>query len=150
MTQPASQAADSQPRSCNPTAGLLAWIFPGLGHVYLGQRHRGFLVMAGILFLFICGLLVGGLDAVDLKNDKIWFVGQAFNGPITFVANFLNQTLIQARPEALRLQLVGLGNVNALGTLFITLGGLMNLIVILDAFYPQPWDDRPARRKDDR
>ena len=106
--------------------------------------------MSGILFLFLIGLLVGGLDAVDLKNDKIWFVGQAFNGPITFIANFLNQSLIQVRPEDARLHLVGLGNVNALGTLFITLGGLMNVIVILDAFYPQDWDDRPARRKEDR
>ncbi|MDG2423319.1 MAG: hypothetical protein P8M22_05010 [Phycisphaerales bacterium] len=150
MTPPETKPVAQSPRSCNPTAAVLAWAFPGLGHVYLGQRQRGLLIMFGILFLFLVGLLVGGLDAVDLKHDKIWFVGQAFNGPIAFIADFLNQAIIQGKPEEAKLHLIGLGHVNALGTLFITLGGLMNLIVILDALYPTEWDDQPTRRKGDR
>ena len=149
MTPPRPEHVNQPPQSCNPAAGVMAWVFPGLGHIYLGQRRRGWLIMFGILFLFMTGLLVGGLDAVDLKHDKIWFVGQAFNGPIAFIADFLNQALIQGRPEESRLHLIGLGHVNTLATLFITLGGLMNLVVILDALYPTDRPDRPARRSDD-
>tara|TARA_Y100000589_G_scaffold284820_1_gene283956 strand:- start:908 stop:1294 length:387 start_codon:yes stop_codon:yes gene_type:complete len=127
----------------------MAWIFPGMGHLYLGQRRRGWLIMFGILFLFMSGLLVGGLDAIDLKNDRLWFIAQAFNGPIAFVADFLNQALVQNRPEEERLHLIGLGHVNAIATLFIALGGLINLAVILDALYPINRSDHPNRRSND-
>jgi hypothetical protein len=43
---------------------------------------------------------------------------------------------------------VGLGRVNEMGTLFIALAGLMNLVVILDVLYaraePEP---KPERRR---
>ncbi|MCH2134295.1 MAG: hypothetical protein MK116_11140 [Phycisphaerales bacterium] len=149
MTQPRPEHAKQDPRPCNPAAAIMAWIFPGLGHLYLGQRKRGWLVMFGILFLFFSGLLVGGLDAVDLKNDRLWFIAQAFNGPIAFIADFLNQALVQKKPEELRLSMIGLGHVNALATLFIALGGLLNLVVMLDALYPQERHDQPNRRSDD-
>lgn len=106
--------------------------------------------MFGILFMFFCGLLVGGLDAVDMKQDRIWFIGQAFNGPIAFLADLLNQTLVQAQTEDIRAHRIGLGHVNWLGTLFITVGGLMNLVVILDAFYPPNRLDHPHRRMEDQ
>ena len=152
MTRP--QKDDQLPatgiqRRCCPTAAVMAWVFPGLGHILLGQRRRGLLIMFGILFLFISGLLIGGLDAIDMKQDRIWFVGQAFNGPIAFVTDFLNQALIQNQPEELRIHRVGLAHVNWLAMLFITLGGLMNLVVILDAFYPQNRMDHPQRRSED-
>jgi hypothetical protein len=105
--------------------------------------------MSGVLFLFFCGLLVGGLDTVDLQNDRLWFMAQVFNGPITFIADFLNQALIQRLPENQRLHMIGLGHVNALATLFIALGGLLNLVVILDALYPLDRDDTPTRRSVD-
>ncbi len=106
--------------------------------------------MSGILFLFFSGLLIGGLDAVDMKQDRIWFVGQALNGPIAFIADFLNQALIQNQPDEIRVHRVSLAHVNWLAMLFITLGGLMNLVVILDAFYPQNRTDHPHRRSGDQ
>ena len=149
MTRTTPEAPDPPPRSCCPTAGVLAWVFPGLGHLYLRERRRGLLVMLGILFLFFTGLLVGGLDAVDRQNDGIWFLAQAFNGPVAFVADWMNQILIQQRPEEERLMMVGLGHVNAIGTLFIALGGLMNLAVILDALCPPARPNHPSRRSQD-
>ena len=106
--------------------------------------------MLGILFLFFSGLLIGGLDAVDRRNDGIWFLAQAFNGPIAFVADWLNQLLIQQRSEDDRLMMIGLGHVNSIATLFIALGGLMNLAVILDAFCPPIRPDHPSRRSLDQ
>ena len=47
----------------------------------------------------------------------------------------------------------GLGRVNDMGTLFIALAGLMNLVVILDALHfapkPQPQTETPRRRSTD-
>jgi hypothetical protein len=107
-----------------------------------------------VLFLFFSGLLIGGLDCVDRKHDKLWFLAQSFCGPIAFVADFGNQQLVQGVPEewtagaparqrfeqsdpALLRELsrIGLGRVNEMGTLFIALAGLMNVVVILDALY---------------
>lgn len=45
----------------NPmTAALLAWLFPGLGHLYQGRRAKGVLFMASIVGLFVAGMLIGG------------------------------------------------------------------------------------------
>ena len=162
----------------NPGAAVLAWLWPGLGHIARGERQRGFLIMFGILLLFVTGLLVGGLDAVDRRNDRLWFLAQSVCGPIAIGADLANQAIVQQLPadwrelspslqnattgsrvindlewsphkdEELRrryeegdpvliggLQRIGVGRVNEIGTLYIALAGLMNLVVILDALY---------------
>lgn len=44
----------------NPkTAALLAWLFPGLGHLYQGRRTKGVLFMASIVGLFVAGMVIG-------------------------------------------------------------------------------------------
>lgn len=40
-------------------AALLAWIFPGLGHLYQGRRAKGVLFMASIVSLFVAGMVIG-------------------------------------------------------------------------------------------
>jgi hypothetical protein len=159
MTNSLMAASSSrQPQTVfSPTAAILAWLWPGLGHISLGERKRGLLIMFGVLFLFFGGLLIGGLDCVDRRHDKLWFLAQSFCGPIAFGADFANQRLVQIVPQDwepgtearrrfvegdrdLRRQLsrIGLGRVNEMGTLFIALAGLMNVVVILDALYYVP------------
>ena len=158
-----------------PVAALLAWLWPGLGHISLGQRRRGFLIMFGMLFLFFTGLLVGGLDCVDRKHDPLWFMAQSGCGPLALAADWANQTLVQTLPAGWReaplpgsntlslqqiewqrdqelrrrfldddktllaaLRRIGFGRVAEMGTLFVALAGLMNLVVILDVLYAHP------------
>jgi hypothetical protein len=146
--------ADKAPYEFNPQAAVLAWLWPGLGHIAIGQRRRGRLVMAGVLFLFIGGLLIGGLDAVDSREDRLWFLAQAMNGPIAFGANLLNQNVIKTiQDQDLRLMTRGLARVNELGTLFIALAGLMNLVAVLDALHHRiavEGDGPDARGRTDR
>ena len=78
---------DRKEATLRPGAALLAWILPGLGHIAIGQKRRGFLMMSGVLFLFFAGLLIGGVDVVDMKRDRLWFLAQACNGPIAFIAD---------------------------------------------------------------
>lgn len=161
----AASSSRQPPHVFSPSAAILAWLWPGLGHISLGQRKRGLLIMAGVLFLFFSGLLIGGLDCVDRKHDKLWFLAQSFCGPVAFVADLANQKWVQTVPdewdrgtEARRrfeqadplllkqLHRIGLGRVNEMGTLFIALAGLMNVVVILDALYFVP-PAAPERRQ---
>ncbi len=139
-----------------PTAAVLAWLLPGLGHISLGQRRRGFLVMFGVLWLFVGGVLIGGVDSVDRKDDPLWFLAQSLCGPIALAVDWTNQRWLPPLPTdpveldrlveqgdrtiTARLDRKGLGHVNEMGTLFSALGGLMNLVAILDVLFV------PARR----
>ena len=132
-----------------PSAAILAWLWPGLGHIHLGDRKRGFLVMFGVLFLFLGGVLIGGLDVVDRKDDRLWFLAQVLCGPIAMGVDLANQSIVKTLPSnwqqryqqgdpdvRQRLHRKGLGHVNEMGTLFSALAGLMNLVAILDALHP--------------
>ena len=124
----------------------MAWLLPGLGHMSLGHRKRGGLIMFGVLFLFLGGILIGGIDCVDRRDDKLWFLAQSVTGPIAFITDFINQSYLKNLPDQQRFQTVGVNKPNEMGTLFCALAGLMNLVVILDAlfFAPKPL---PERRK---
>ncbi len=82
----------------NFTAGLLGFVFPGAGHLYLRQTRRGVLASIGVLGLFLGGLLIGGIDVVDRKEDKWWFLGQALVGPMTFAVDYYHQNRLKAYP----------------------------------------------------
>ena len=64
----------------------LGWLLPGYGLIRLGHRRRGAWAMAAVLGLFASGLVIGGLDSVDRREDGLWFVMQAGAGPVAFAA----------------------------------------------------------------
>ncbi|GIW74317.1 MAG: hypothetical protein KatS3mg103_0839 [Phycisphaerales bacterium] len=88
--------AATGPERFSPLAGLAGLVLPGLGHVVLGQPRRGLAVMAGVLGLFFGGLLLGGLDTVDSREDRLWFYVHALAGPVAFGADWANQHLLKA------------------------------------------------------
>jgi hypothetical protein len=151
------------PDRFDPIALVLAFAFPGAGHWYLGEKRRARLIAAGILGLFGGGLLIGGFDCVDRKDDTIWFVGQALVGPVAFGVDYIHQqhlkvktkdpatgreTVRSAWPHEIRgadgwpkeaaagqspPSAKSLGRMNELGTLFSTIAGMLNLLVVVDA-----------------
>ena len=142
-----------------PTAAILAWLWPGLGHISHGDHRRGLRVMFGVLFLFLGGILIGGVDSVDRRADPLWFLAQVLCGPIALAADAVNQSLVKPRPagwqqlyvqgdETVRrlLRRKGLGHVNEIGTLYSALAGLMNLVAILDALNP-PYRRAESKRR---
>lgn len=134
----------------DPLPGLLAIIFPGAGHFFRGEPRRAFGIAAGVLGLFFGGLLIGGIDVVDSKEDRLWFVGQAMVGPVAIITDQIHQKALKVDGQLPEPGTVAnlpatrsIGKVNEIGTLFATIAGMMNLIVILDAFLP------PARLRDE-
>ncbi len=169
--------AAREPEVIEPVAGLLALAFPGAGHLYLGERWRAGAIAAGILGLFFGGLLIGGIDVIDRREDPIWFAGQALVGPLTLGVDYLHQNRFKVREPVLETLPDGrqvrryeyrsalpnetrdpgtgqpivagaaggrppntksLGRMNELGTLFVTIAGMLNLIVIIDAGLHRP------------
>jgi len=105
--------------------------------------------MFGVLFLFFTGILVGGLDAIDRKTDFLWFLAQSLNGPLAFIADFINQHHLKTLPAPQQYATVAINRPNEMGTLFVALSGLLNLVVILDALYyaPKTGDSAPRERR---
>ncbi|MBL9150483.1 MAG: hypothetical protein JNM94_17490 [Phycisphaerae bacterium] len=132
-------------------------MFPGLGQIVLGDRRRGVFAMIGVLILVVTGVFVGGLDAVDRDEDRLWFIGQAVAGPLVIGVSFANDAIVKSgragelldapsRTPGPRVEtkpakvstLKGLAHPNEFGSLLVFLGGLMNLVVILDALVRVP------------
>lgn len=111
-----TSTSEDHQESPQPIAAALAFVFPGLGHLYLRQKKRAVLVATGVLGLFLTGLLVAGIDAVDsgawyitkLNNltgkptrftrtdgDPIWFLGEMFCGPLAFGIDYYHQTSLK-------------------------------------------------------
>ncbi|MBX3386431.1 MAG: hypothetical protein KF768_07660 [Phycisphaeraceae bacterium] len=190
MSTPASPSTLPAVREpVQPVAALLAFLLPGAGHYYLGYRKRGVRIGLGVALLFVCGLLFGGIDSVDRRENPLWFwfYGQMWSGPAVFAVDWAHQRHFKvvdtfqgfqvlrsarpnefrdprtARPLAIQVdpetgvrfvnlpdltgpgstriegvrppKLRTLGRVAELGTLFVAVAGMMNLIAIIDAMF---------------
>ncbi len=145
---PAAHLPPREPERFEPIAALFAVLLPGAGHYILGETRRALLIAAGVLGLFFGGIFIGGIDVIDRKEDRIWFLGQALVGPVAFGVDYLHQQHFKIResvPGGERLRSPNpdenprsrksLGRMNELGTLFAAVAGMLNLIVIIDAAY---------------
>ncbi len=110
-----------------PLVALLAWLIPGAGHFYLGQRKRALLLFIAIELTFFSGLYIGTIRAVDPAQSMFWFVAQILAGLNTIVA---------------RLWAINLAEANAvviydwsysMAVLYTGIAGLLNLLAIFDS-----------------
>ncbi len=105
-------------------AALLAWLFPGAGHFYIGMRAKGLLFLVVLLGLFLAGLVVAEFHAVRLERHPIYYAAYVFLGIPTLIATFATSSLEATRymPR------------ETLGTLYCATAALLNVLVILDIF----------------
>ena len=94
------------------------------------------MIAVGVVGLIALGVLIGGIDAVDSRDDRWWFMAQAVSGPIVFGIDALHQSLRESQGVV-----QGLGRMNELGMLCVALAGMLNLIAVIDATFP------PMRRR---
>ncbi|MFP6752017.1 MAG: DUF6677 family protein [Pirellulaceae bacterium] len=138
-------------------AALLAWLCPGAGHLYQRRYGKGILFLVCILSTYIFGFTIGGGHVVYaswVKNDRRWQygcqVGVGLPALPAIVQNRLERSPerepiangIMAPPsridakgmDQLALWHAEYGSMFELGTLYTMVAGLLNIIVIFDAY----------------
>jgi TM2 domain-containing membrane protein YozV len=118
--------AETRPAAAVP-ACLFAWLLPGAGHFYLGRRGKGLLFLVGLLSLFGLGVAMDARLQLTLGLEDplaaLYSVAQVALGLPYFIAR-------AAGFEA--------GKVTSVtfeyGNTFTAVGGLLNILVILDAY----------------
>ncbi len=136
-------------------AAFLAWLIPGLGHLYQGRTAKGILYAFCILGLYFAGLVMGEGKIVywrwvnPLQNPERfnpYYVGQFFVGLPALPA--LIQSTLQDRgfgpvfwglmAEPAQNAINGLhprlGKLVEIGTIYTTIAGLLNILAIYDAY----------------
>ena len=119
-------AGDELPRPvAHPgLCAALSWLVPGLGHARAGQRDKGLLVGAAVVLVFALGLVFANGHAVDRANYAVWWIGQnLFGGGSLFAALVTGPMRSASMPADLDL-----------GIVLCTVAGLMNLVVMVDAY----------------
>jgi hypothetical protein len=105
---------------------LAAWAVPGAGHLWMGRRQKGIVFMLAIPLMFLVGLLLHGrIFPFELTEP---LVGLAAIADLGAGAPWLLARVVEA----------GSGTVTAssyeYGNCFLIVAGLLNFLVILDAF----------------
>jgi hypothetical protein len=103
-----------------------AWLLPGLGHFVLGRWVRGLIFAVCILSMFVMGLAMEGM-----------LYGTVFEQPLHMFAFFANLGVGLPYIIAQRMG-AGVGTMTSptydYGTTFLWVAGLLNYLIVLDAF----------------
>jgi len=120
---------------------LLAWLVPGGGHLLVGRRGRALLFGLLIAALFFGGLALDGKVYRPVSGDPLSYLA-------AFGASGVGSLYIVVHVFEL-----GEGDVSApyreYGNTFTLVAGLLNLLVILDAFDFAVLRARSSRSSDD-
>lgn len=133
-TRTESSGQESRPLTTRIAATLVAaWLLPGCGHFLLGKRRRAVIFLSIVIAAVVIGCLLEGNLYRVLPNQ-----------PLTILAT-LGSMGMGAPYFILRFILGYHGNVVAAGfeygSAFLLTAGLMNLLLILDA-----WDIARGRK----
>ena len=107
--------------------GFLAWLVPGAGHWYLGQRVRGGIICVSICVTFVLGVLLGGVEMIDPKNATAWFCAQLLTGLPGVIGTLAQNPGIE----------MGYGRGVDLGQVYAGVAGLLNLFCVIDVLMRQ-------------
>lgn len=114
-------------------AGLLAWILPGAGHFFLGQRGMAAVFFVSISFAYWAGVAVGGVKgSVNPRENKWLFIAEMGVGGYTTGCFLISQSLGNV-PAAESLQYSSFYPESDVAQIYLAVAGLLNVLAILDA-----------------
>jgi len=126
--------AESSRRVSPGLAAVLAWVFPGLGHLYLGRRQTALLYAVIVTVTFLLGLsFQGRLYTIERSQPLTILATFAVSGAglVNIAARFLSDnpggTILAPTYEY--------------GCAYLLTAGLMNLLLMLDT-----WDIASGRK----
>ena len=105
---------------------IASWAIPGAGHLWLGRRSKGLILLVAVPLMFAVGLAIHGqLFPFELSEPLVCLAALADRG--IGVAYFLAGAFGY-----------GAGDVRAVtyeyGNTFLIVAGLLNLLVVIDAY----------------
>lgn len=132
-----------------PIAGILSWILPGLGHLFLGDKARGMTCLITVTATFWTGVAIGGVrSTVDPQERKLWFMAQICTGGNTVAAYAIHRAL-KAKDTPDSPKFFGHWASVDVGVHYTGVAGLLNLLVMFDAISrADPSYSRRRRREE--
>jgi len=105
-------------------AAMLAWLVPGAGHWWLGRRGKGAIAGAALVLTFVLGVVLAEGTVVQRPRDQYFWSGEILLGLPAIVASLADagRRVQHEMPLA------------ELGLLCATVAGLMNVLLMLDAY----------------
>ncbi len=107
------------------TAAMVTWFLPGSGHYLCGQKDKGLLVGGAVLLVFVAALLFSGGHAIDREDSPAYFIGTVLFGLGALFASLVTAPLVLTEPLPFFYEC---------GFTLALVAGLMNLVVMLDAY----------------
>ncbi len=110
--------------------GLIAWFFPGAGHLIQKRYKRGLIISAAIWTMFVVAILSGGAyyPGFDFKDGQLLYLlnvfatfGNGLGDLISFLASVEPSKDVAARATF------------EYGGRFLEVAGLLNYLAVLDA-----------------
>ena len=112
--------------------GFLAWLIPGLGHIYLGEKKRGMIFLVVIASTFWLGMAVGGVrGSMQPYQHKAWFMAQLCSGGHALAAYGAHKVMGMAQQQPW--PFVGHWLSIDIGIVYAAVAGLLNVLIIVDA-----------------
>jgi TM2 domain-containing membrane protein YozV len=125
--EPAAAAPAETSRRRNPVlASILGWLVPGAGHLYLGRPGRAALFLLLVAFSITVGVLLRGKLFVVVPEQPLSRLGTLASMGMG-VPYFVLQFALGYRGDIH-------GATYEYGSAFLLTAGLMNLLVVLDAW----------------
>ncbi len=105
---------------------------PGLGHLLIGERVRGLIILVAITLTFWGGVAIGGVhDTVYPRARKAWFMGQVCTGGHALAAHAWGES-VRGQPGSYP-GMKGHWQSVETGVVYTGVAGLLNLLAIIDA-----------------
>lgn len=136
-TQSQTVATDNPARAA--IAAFLAWVLPGLGHWYLGHKHRAIIFFVTTTVTFWAGVAIGGVrSTITPSENGPWIAAQLCAGPQSLLALYWSvkideQVRRSQNPETELAKYRASWPASNISVVYAGVAGLLNLLVIIDA-----------------
>ena len=122
-------AARERPPS-TALAAIFAWLIPGLGHWWIGERVRGIILFVVVTVTFWGGVAVAGIrSTVTAKENGAWIAAQLCVGPQAIAALYMSDEIKKKADEE---TYKASWPASTIGVVYAGVAGLLNLLIIID------------------
>ncbi|MFA5795414.1 MAG: DUF6677 family protein [Candidatus Brocadiia bacterium] len=108
-------------------AALLGWLIPGAGHWLYGKKLKAWLILELVVLTLIIGIILSDFRSIRFYDNPFYYLSKFGCGLV-----FLISQLFTSFTPAGRIPMA----YHDIGLLFVSIGGALNLVVLLSLFQP--------------